>query len=140
MNKIILSLLSAIVCLPALCQQRSDAAMLRAAQRQWSSLCHSAVGLPREAGLQVLKRTDALTVYGTPGQGFVVTARSMDFPAVVAYSDSRFPQENVPDGLQWWMDEVQRVMDGGLYASAAALASDTCSPVEPMLKTNWAQE
>ena len=36
MNKIILSLLSAIVCLPALCQQRSDAAMLRAAQRQWS--------------------------------------------------------------------------------------------------------
>lgn len=140
MNKIILSLLSAIVCLPALCQQRSDAAMLRAAQRQWSSLCHSAVGLPREASLQVLKRTDALTVYGTPGQGFVVTARSMDFPAVVAYSDSRFPQENVPDGLQWWMDKMERVMDSGFYSSAAALSSDTYSPVEPMLKTNWAQE
>lgn len=137
MNKILLSVLSVLFFLPALCQQRSDEAMRYAAQKQWRSMCRRSVVLQPAADLRPLKRTSALTVYGTPGQGFVITARSKHLPAVLAYSDSKFPEENLPDGLQWWMDRIGEAVE---HSSYSAPAIEDYTPVEPLLKTTWAQE
>lgn len=137
MNKILLSVLSVLFFLPALCQQRSDEAMRYAAQKQWRSMCRRSVVLQPAADLRPLKRTSALTVYGTPGQGFVITARSKHLPAVLAYSDSKFPEENLPDGLQWWMDRIGEAVE---HSSYSVPAIEDYTPVEPLLKTTWAQE
>lgn len=99
MNKIVLSILALFFCMPTMAQQRTDEAMLYAAQKQWRFMCRHSARLSQSAVLEPLMRTEQLGVFGTAGQGFVITARDKNFPAVLAYSDAPFPSENIPDGL-----------------------------------------
>lgn len=140
MNKIVLSILALFFCMPTMAQQRTDEAMLYAAQKQWRSMCRHSARLSQSAVLEPLMRTEQLGVFGTAGQGFVITARDKNFPAVLAYSDAPFPSENIPDGLQWWLDQMGRVIKSGSPSRSAMLSDVDYTPVEPLLKTNWAQD
>lgn len=121
----------------AYAQQRTDRQMLQIARQHINQHTATADGTPE---LRKLLTRDQLNVYGTEGGGFVVVARDANYQGVIGYSDSRLDPERMPDGLAWWLDQVDAGMAERRNNPAIRKVETNVSPVSPMLTTRWAQD
>ena len=119
--------------LPAGAWTRTDAEMQKIARD------HFQLRMPSEASKPVgkLLEKNMLSVYGYESGGYVVVSRSGAGSSVIGYSDGVFPASDMPDGLQWWLSQADRVLTEGEQGSLRQTAP---APVSPLLTTAWAQE
>lgn len=121
--------------LPLFAWQRSGEDMSRIAKERLQMM----QGPGSLTSLKVNRALDKemISVYEAEGTGYVVVSRSTTSAPVLGYSDRPFDVNNMPDGLKWWLDQVDRTL-AATEATSPANAPE--SPVSPMLTTRWAQE
>ncbi|MCR4994263.1 MAG: C10 family peptidase [Bacteroidales bacterium] len=129
--------------LPLLAGQRSDDEMKRIAisklntTNQVKSLTGGVLTLRQVAPVQ---STDTYTIYTpTEGSGFVVVSRSEDYPAVLAYSEGVFNTEEMPCGVEWWLNSIHHAMSSYKASTRAVTRAGGYTPVTPFLTTKWQQ-
>lgn len=88
-----------------------------------------------------LKVMNELTVMGGNGVGFAVISNDDRNEAVLAVANNDFNAENIPDGLQWWLDAVNASLeDGNGYTrETRAVPAGLPETVAPMLTCTWGQ-
>jgi hypothetical protein len=104
-----------------------------------SSLHRVQVGTSRTAELQpyyVFNIDDA--------NGFVIASGDDSTPAILGYSDEgRFDAEDIPDNVQWWLDEYARqikfLQDHGAPAARFPRVTSNHSSIAPKLTSKWGQ-
>lgn len=90
--------------------------------------------------LKELKSMTGLTVMGYDEGGFAVISNDERNTAVLAWSDNRFDEANMPDGLRWWLAAADEVLAGGLaYTTATGIDASLPTEVQPLLRTTWGQ-
>ncbi len=74
--------------------------------------------------------------------GFVIVSADDVAQPLLGYSDCQFDVDNIPDGLQDWLEmysgEIIFALENDVTASATVNKS-AASDIEPMLTTQWAQ-
>lgn len=136
MKNAILTALAAALTLTATAAERSIEEMrtIAAAQLQTrtttngSRRAQAATATPR-----LIRATDAYAVF-EPAQGgaFVIVGRDDSSRPVLGYADAAFPSEDMPDGLEWYLQQLE--------AAAPRRAEATFTPVENFITTKWSQE
>lgn len=76
--------------------------------------------------------------------GYVIASGDDCAPAILGYSyTGSVDINNVPDNMQWWLDEyarqIQFMRDNRLSATRAGMKSPALPPVSPLLTTRWDQ-
>jgi len=89
----------------------------------------------------VAQNTSTYTIYTpTEGNGFVIVSRRSDYPAVLGYSATAFNPADMPCGMKWWLDNLDRQMRTSRKAPQRANANEGgYTPVEPFVTTKWQQ-
>lgn len=91
--------------------------------------------------LKELKSMTGLTIMGYDEGGFAVISNDESSTAVLAWSDNKFDEANLPDGLRWWLAATDEVLaNGPAYATAIDIDASLPAEVQPMLRTTWGQE
>lgn len=64
--------------------------------------------------IKELRTMDALTIMGyTDGGGFAIISNDDRHEAVLGWSDGRFNADKLPDGLEWWLNTANAVLESG---------------------------
>ena len=113
--------------------QRTDAEMQKIARENLQLRLHAQTAEP----VKKLLDKEMLAVYGYESGGYVVVSRSGEGNAVIGYSDNAFSASELPDGLEWWLNQANRVLSEGEMLS---LRQARAQAVAPLLTTAWAQE
>ena len=99
-----------------------------------------------EAGsIEELKTMKTLTVMGyADGRGFAVISNDDRHEAVLGWSDGQFNADRIPDGLKWWLDMANAVLESGndyTRTVTPATVGDNSLPesVESFVPTRWGQ-
>ena len=93
----------------SLAGERTEREMLSIAETQLAK-----GGKTRSAqNIEMLADERMYAVYGNNEQGFVIISRDDSFTPVLAYSDTKFDQTNLPDGMQWWLGAITARMESG---------------------------
>ena len=77
-------------------------------------------------------------------EGYVITSSDDCISPVLGYSyEGSIDVDNIPDNMQWWLDEygrlIQCMRDKGLSAPRTPRRSPTQPAVAPLLTTHWNQ-
>ncbi len=77
-------------------------------------------------------------------EGYVIAAADDCISPILGYScDGSIDAKNIPDNMQWWLDEyacqIQLLRDKGLSAPRAPRKSLAQPTVDPLLTTRWNQ-
>ena len=134
MKKILILLGVASVSLSGAAWKRTDAEMQKIAVENLR------LRYPRYSSMPVQKLMDKemVSVYGFTEGGYVVVSRSGNTSSIIGYSDNTFDVANLPDGLEWWINQANRsISEGERMALRQAVPEQA---VAPMLTTAWAQE
>ncbi len=76
----------------------------------------------------------------TADAGYILVAGDDAVTPILGYGDSNFDPANVPDGLQYWLDECQRQIEYlKLHPEQARAAQAQATSVKPLLTCNWNQ-
>lgn len=78
------------------------------------------------------------SVYGNE-QSFVIVSREDSFAPVLGYSDSHFDANNLPCGMQWWLNAVSTRMELSAQKQVASTRSVSFTPVAHLCQTQWDQ-
>lgn len=90
-------------------------------------------------GVSLLSETETYHIYGSKGsEGFVVVSCDDSFTPVLGYSESSFNEENMPEGLAWWLKEIDRSMKWRKTTGNATPAVDY-TPTPNFISTTWGQ-
>ena len=124
-------------------QQRSEQEMLDIARKQLSTHTSSAKRIKGsgEGEVKAILTRDAFSMYAREGAGFVIVSSESRMSPILAYGSDIPDPQNLPCGMQWWMEEMetqtQKLKESKLFASAS---SQTYIPVENILAAQWGQE
>lgn len=104
----------------------------------------SETGTMRHTGeLKLVENQAAYNIY-TPaeGQGFVIVAKSDLVNPVIGYSTLQFDQNDLPEGMRWYLNEVSRnIQAKEKYGQPTTRRkAATYTPVENFITTIWSQE
>ncbi len=125
-------LILALALLPALTSgawERSESEMRKCARTQLNL---------KNSEMKTLIEKDMVSVYGSSEGGYVVVSRSTSTAPVIGYSDNTLDLDNLPDGLQWWLSQADRVLTERENLMPVSYAP--FEEVSPMLKTAWEQD
>ena len=130
----------------ALAQTRSEQELKEIARQQLQSLYQNngsrrAAQIDNDA-IGIMKQTDTYTIMGSEQLGFVVISNDQAQRPVLAYSDQQLNVQDIPCGMQWWLNAVSEVLARHDAASAALSRSSRRAGntrVEPFLKSKWNQ-
>jgi len=98
-----------------------------------------------DSQLRSTEETVFFYVFGAEEGGFVIVAGDDRITPVLGYSGtSRFPADNMPPNLQWWLGEYEKqirfAIENNMEPATAQLRSQSdCNGVEPLIKTKWNQ-
>ncbi len=115
---------------------RTDMEMKALAADKLQTAAMSRGGSVTTADVTEITSTDTYTIYGNEHGGFAVISRDDDFPAILAYSSSEYPINNVPNGLKWWLDMTEMVMMANTPFQIEGMKRNA---VEPFIKSRWDQ-
>jgi len=98
------------------------------------------LGSPQdETAVKRVVNKPTLSVYSN-GTGFAVVSRDNRYPALLAYGSGDFTITEMPEGLKWWLETVQRSMANDLWYDRIAQRVEAVQPVAPLLTTKWGQD
>jgi len=90
--------------------------------------------------LKEMKTMAGLTVMGYDEGGFVIISNDDRNAEVLAWSDNRFDEAGMPDGLKWWLAATDEILSSGMaYTAATDINASLPAEVQPMLRTTWGQ-
>lgn len=95
--------------------------------------------------IEELKTMSGLTVMGyAGGGGFAVISNDDRNEAVLGWSDGRFDAENISDGLEWWLDMANGILESGnaytrTITPATAGGNSLPERVESFVTARWGQ-
>ena len=94
------------------------------------------------AAISELKVMNALTVMGGKGVGFAVISNDDKNEAVLAVADGDFNADNMPDGLEWWLEAANAALESGdgYVRETRAIPEGLPEEVQPMLTCTWGQD
>ena len=113
---------------------RSNPSVRRAAGTSTAlKYAYSAVQANGEAAFYVFNRGE--------NEGFVMVSAESNTPTIIGYSETgRFDPEDLPAGLQAWMEEYkEEIARAGESAHAYAPQAGGYTPVAPLCTTQWGQ-
>ena len=94
--------------------------------------------------LEVLKESDELAFIGYTNGGFVVVSKDDNNEEVLGYSKESMVNENLPNGLNWWVKAMNEVLSNtkssNMKKSPRRAPAISIEPIEPLIKTQWGQE
>ena len=104
-----------------------------AAQQGRYELAHTAINKAGEADIYVFNRSGEA--------GYMLVAADDVAVPVLGYADAgSFNEQDVPDGLQYWLGEYQRQLEYlKQHPEQARSAQATATAVKPLLTCNWNQ-
>ena len=148
MKRLVFVLLSAVLLLPAMAEQRTDAEMRTLAAnaiKQLDNTRHT-VKARTAAQLNVLRDMDQLTLYGYSNGGWAIVSKDDAFTEVLGYSDKPVDMSDPSPEFLWLLrcfnGSMQQELKDGTAATRRLAPNKTCSvlrAVQPLLKTDWAQ-
>lgn len=121
-------MLSIVAATPANAQRRKAAAINRAVAKHVKNPV-------------LVKDMDNVSIYSGKEKGFVLVSKSEKMPEVLGYGSNTLSQENMPDGMKWllgYYDQLTEAVEAGRVEAPAAYKPEHA--VEPLLKTQWAQD
>lgn len=140
--KQLLLLCCCLLSLEALSAERSKQEMATIARVQLNSLAAA-----RRAGttnadedIRLLKSSATYSIFGSSKtEGFVVVSRDDAFQPVIGCSEQRFDEQSMPEGLRWWLTEIDSSLAWRLANGQYAAMADF-TPVDNFIATTWGQE
>lgn len=148
MKRLVFVLLSAVLLLPAMAEQRTDAEMRTLAAnaiKQLDNTRHT-VKARTAAQLNVLRDMDQLTLYGYSNGGWAIVSKDDAFTEVLGYSDKAVDMSDPSPEFLWLLrcfnGSMQQELKDGTAATRRKAPNKACSvlrAVQPLLKTDWAQ-
>lgn len=87
--------------------------------------------------IQTIRQTEAYSAYTSRQGGFVVVSHDESCPKVLGYSSSTVDMQNLPDGLQWWLDAIEARAAAGSAATASPTA--LLEEVPNFISAQWSQ-
>ena len=148
MKNLFFSLLSFLVLLPAMAEQRTDSEMRSLAAEAINQLDGSRqkVKARTAAQLKVLRDMDQLTLFGYSDAGWAIVSKDDAYDAILGYSDKALDMSNPSPEFLWILNgfnvSLQQGLKDGTASSRRQARSKTCSvlrEVKPLLKTEWSQ-
>lgn len=109
--KYLFTILIALFCSVSLPAKDRTEAQMRSIAKQYLGLSSNFSTRASDVTLSRLLSSSQTCVYGSKGAGFVVISKDDAFPAVLGFSDSDYPEDNLPCGLKWWMQEVDKSLE-----------------------------
>lgn len=102
-------------------------------QQTGYQLAHTSVSKAGESEIYVFNRTGKA--------GYLIVAADDAVIPVLGYADSgSFNAQDIPDGLQYWLDEYQRQLEYlKLHPDEVRVAQTIDKEVKPLLTCNWNQ-
>lgn len=144
MKRFVLFTLMLATMMPMVAEERSDSEMKAiAAQHFFGTMTKGLKGSSVTNSLAQLYANDAAVIFAPENaEGFVVVSRDDSMRPVLGYSSARFQSDNIPCGMKWWLDAVAASAQAQRKAPGKNLGGPlkTFTPIEPMLKTYWAQD
>ena len=141
MKKLNLAVLFLISTFPLFAAERSESEMEAIALQQLKGAGVKSLANQFAAKLKCLQRNTAFSIYGTEdNDGFVIVSSDDEVRPVLGYSTSSFDANNIPCGLQWWMEnvssEIEKVKRAPRQGKEESLQY---VPIAPFLETKWGQ-
>ncbi len=115
--------------------------VLHAQPRGEEQMTAIAAGQLQQAGrgIKVVKQSSAYSGYTGRDGGFVVVSRDESCPKVLGYSSSAVDMQNLPDGLQWWLEAVEALSEMRTDADAAPSTAGLQEEVPNFMTSTWGQ-
>ncbi len=121
----------------SLAGHRTEREMLSVAQRQLASHAMTRGMQSEYTAVERLLDSNQYCIYGKQDAGFVVISRNDNFPAVMAYSTTIFNADNIPCGMKWWLEAVDKIMQQDAPRTNKSQVAH--SVVDPLVTTEWGQ-
>ena len=134
MKKLYSSLFICLIVLTAVAKDRTPAQMRDVAVQKLSTTSGQKAYTRTASSVKQIINKPMLCVF-SDDENFVIVSRDDRFPAMLAYGSGRFSTDNMPDGLAWWMEAVQRAMTN----MNGMTRSESHTPVTPLVTTKWGQ-
>ena len=139
MKKTILSAAMAALTLTVAAAPRSLEEM-RAIAASYLHNSHASAARKAPAAMaspRLIDATRAYAIFSAPGDdGFVIVSGDDDARPVLGYSPTAFPSYDMPDGLQWYLQQLELRADGPSARRNAA----TYTAVPNFVTTTWDQD
>ena len=93
------------------------------------------------SSIKELNRMSKLAIYGFEDEGFAVIANDDRFTEVIGYSKTRYTDNNMPCGFNWWLETINTAMQQEIEEEPFSLKAKTAikASVQPLLATKWGQ-
>ncbi len=120
---------------------RDRAAMMRIAYQALQGGAMGTRASGATGGVSIMMEKSLLTVFRSADGRIAVVTADDEFPEVIGLSDQPLSDE-LPDGLAWWMESVDRRMQQALgmpQRLPKAMAATLPDSVKPFVQTQWGQ-
>ena len=90
--------------------------------------------------IKMLKEMPSVSILGYDQGGFAIIANDDNYDAVLGYSNTNY-SDQLPDGLQWWLKEMNETLAANKYPASKTTVNTSLykASVEPMIGTKWGQ-
>lgn len=90
--------------------------------------------------IKMLKEMPSVSILGYDKGGFAIIANDDNYDAVLGYSNTNY-SDQLPDGLQWWLKEMNETLSANKYPIRKTTVNTSLykASVEPMIGTKWGQ-
>ncbi len=140
MRTFLLYFLLTFTFLPLLASTRSGNEMQAIAYGKLKTMnktFHSSKKLLSANQMVCIKETDQYHIYAAQNIGFVIVGKNTLLPEVLGYSNTAYDEDNVPDGLKWWLSQVSTA---AANKQLKGYTVKSVTPIEPFVTTRWGQE
>ena len=142
MRRQILLLLALFTLLGINARQRSLNEMQQAAAKALGnqSRIKKSMSTKPMGAIKMLKKMPSVSILGYDKGGFAIIANDDNYDAVLGYSNSNY-SDQLPDGLQWWLKEMNETLSANKYPVRKTTVNTSLykASVEPMIGTKWGQ-
>ena len=137
MKKTFTTLFFTLIALVVSAADRTTAQMQEIARQKLAVVTNHRAASSAEMEIKRVLNKPTLSVF-TNDQGFVIVSRDDRFDAVLAYGASKFDPNDMPEGLQWWIDAMQHHMENSLRLNNVSRRA-SYTPIAPLMQTKWGQ-
>ncbi len=141
-SNILLIMLACGLATDVVAQPRSEREMQAIAAEHLYGALPTHTNRVQHAMPQQLLSTDMVAVYADRYNGTVFVSRDAVFAPVLGWTDRPLTQQDLPDGLQWWLQTITETMQQkkALNDMGTIQHAPVAPDVAPLVTSRWAQD
>lgn len=123
-------------------EERSEQEMAAIACEQLNkNVTNNATRRASIANIEVLSKKESYRIYGSEATGgFVIVSSDDEFMPVLGYSQTRYDETNIPEGLQWWLEAIDQSLQWRKANSQRAEIVVSYTPTANFVTTTWGRQ